>query len=77
MSYWNPLQNIYNFYSNSSSFSFIQNLGGPQAMIQSASTYAGFTYMIDAFFGGPKNQKNAEKDFDFKDTPVAVEERGF
>ena len=46
-------------------------------MIQSASTYAGFTYMIDAFFGGPKNQKNAEKDFDFKDTPVAVEERGF
>lgn len=56
---------------------YLSRQGGPQVMIQSASTYAGFTYLIDSFFGGPKNPKTGEKNFDFKDTPVTAEERGF
>eukprot|EP00560_Eucampia_antarctica_P009083 CAMPEP_0197827494 /NCGR_PEP_ID=MMETSP1437-20131217/4251_1 /TAXON_ID=49252 ORGANISM="Eucampia antarctica, Strain CCMP1452" /NCGR_SAMPLE_ID=MMETSP1437 /ASSEMBLY_ACC=CAM_ASM_001096 /LENGTH=267 /DNA_ID=CAMNT_0043428343 /DNA_START=151 /DNA_END=954 /DNA_ORIENTATION=+ len=57
---------------------YLNRQGGPQGMIQSGASYAGFTYMIDAFFGGDKSgNKDVERDFDFTDTPVEVEKRGF
>jgi len=59
---------------------YLSRAGGPKAMVQGAATYAGFTYMIDVVFGG--GGKGADGgveggEFDFKDTPIGVEGRGF
>jgi len=59
---------------------YLSRSGGPTAMLQGASTYAGFTYLIDVVFGsfGPKGEGGGEGEggeFDFNDTPV--EDRGF
>ena len=34
--------------------------GGPQAMLQGAATYAGFTYFLDKFFASPSSQHRQE-----------------
>ena len=41
---------------------------GPQAMVQGAATYAGFTYMLDVFLG-PGRQADRDE-FEFKDQPI-------
>jgi len=60
---------------------YVSREGGPQAMFQGATTYAGFTYLIDTFFGaqGGRNGQlsGLDRDFDFKDTSVSQNERGF
>jgi len=60
---------------------YLARAGGPRAMVQGASTYAGFTYMIDVVFGGGWDGKGSEGgevgEFDFKDTPIGAEDRGF
>ena len=33
------------------------SLGGTQAMLQGAATYAGFTYFLDKFFATPSSQQ--------------------
>ncbi len=45
-------------------------------MLQAATTYASFTYMIDLVFG-TSGQPNTglDKEFDFTDTPI--EDRGY
>ncbi len=49
---------------------------GPQAMLNAASTYAGFTYILDMVFGSSSNSSTGlNKEFDFTDTPI--EERGY
>jgi hypothetical protein len=45
-------------------------------MLQAASTYATFTYILDLVFGSSGQPKiGADKDFDFTDTPI--EDRGY
>ncbi len=52
--------------------------GGPQAMIQGAYTYAGFTYFIDFIFASGSRGGKGDGEFDFTDRPVPLaEERGY
>jgi hypothetical protein len=44
-------------------------------MLQGASTYASFTYIIDSVFGGTGTKKGVDKDFQFTDAPI--EDRGY
>jgi hypothetical protein len=47
-------------------------------MLQAASTYASFTYILDMVFGSQKPSESGSglnKDFAFTDTPI--EERGY
>lgn len=45
-------------------------------MLQGASTYAGFTYILDQMFGSRRDgANNGERGFEFMDTPV--EDRGY
>lgn len=53
---------------------YLSRQGGPQAMLQGASTYAGFTYILDQVFGSETNTKR-DREFEFTDTPV--DERGY
>eukprot|EP00956_Cyclotella_meneghiniana_P015008 scaffold22737_cov80-Cyclotella_meneghiniana.AAC.5 len=39
---------------------FLSRAGGPQAMLQGAATYAGFTYFLDKFFASPSSQHRQE-----------------
>jgi len=51
-------------------------IAGPQAMLQAATTYASFTYVIDIVFGSERKPNTGlNKEFDFTDTPI--EERGY
>jgi len=43
-------------------------------MLQGASSYAGFTYILDNLFAAP-NKKGKDREFDFTDAPV--EDRGY
>ena len=61
----------YSFADHTINFNFA---GGPQAMLQGASTYAGFTYILDQVFGSETNTKR-DREFEFTDTPV--DERGY
>jgi len=57
---------------------YLSRQGGPQAMIQGASTYAGFTYILDMVFGsGGSKDTSLDKNFDFTDAPISEEERGY
>jgi hypothetical protein len=53
---------------------YLSRQGGPQAMLQGASSYAGFTYILDNLFAAP-NKKGKDREFDFTDAPV--EDRGY
>jgi hypothetical protein len=46
-------------------------------MLQGASTYAGFTYVLDQMFGSRSDRGSGsrERGFEFMDTPV--EDRGY
>jgi len=59
---------------------YLSRSGGPQAMVQGASTYMGFTYLVDVFFGTKEGSKQGgdgdeSGTFDFSDTPL--EDHGF
>lgn len=54
---------------------YLSRQGGPQAMLQGASTYAGFTYVLDTMFGNGKPNTEREREFEFTDTPI--EDRGY
>ena len=53
-------------------------IGGPQAMLQAAGSYASFTYILDMLFssGDKKNTMNGGE-FDFRDQPIPAESRGY
>ena len=41
-------------------------------MLQGASTYAGFTYVLDTMFGPSRDTATGrDREFEFTDTPVA------
>ena len=45
-------------------------------MLQGASSYAGFTYILDNVFGSAGNTSaGKDKEFEFRDTPV--DDRGY
>jgi len=48
-------------------------------MLEGAMTYAGFTYMLDLFFGStPAIQKNSrDSTLHYTDAPLEIEARGF
>jgi hypothetical protein len=56
---------------------------GPQAMLQSASSYAGITYLMDFMFHSTSNnsaggdENHSRNGMNFKDTPISVEDRGY
>jgi len=55
---------------------YLSRQAGPQAMLQAATTYASFTYVIDIVFGSERKPNTGlNKEFDFTDTPI--EERGY
>jgi len=56
---------------------YLSRQGGPQAMLQGASTYAGFTYILDTMFGsaGGGGRMERKREFEFTDTPM--EDRGY
>lgn len=55
---------------------YLSRQGGPQAMLQGASTYAGFTYVLDTMFGPSRDTATGrDREFEFTDTPV--EDRGY
>lgn len=56
---------------------YLSRHGGPNAMLQGASTYAGFTYILDTVLGsaGGGGKTDRELEFEFKDTPIA--DRGY
>lgn len=58
---------------------YLSRNGGPQAMLQGASTYAGLTYLLDMFFGGSGYGEAPKSEWsDFQDQPLQTsEERGF
>jgi len=66
-----------NFRNQDTVLTFISTyLGGPQAMLQGASSYAGFTYILDNLFGSASDTTaGRDKDFEYRDTPV--EDRGY
>mmetsp|Transcript_25336 Transcript_25336/g.30675 ORF Transcript_25336/g.30675 Transcript_25336/m.30675 type:complete len:300 (+) Transcript_25336:17-916(+) len=45
---------------------YLSRQGGPQAMIQGASTYAGITYILDMAFGSSNTQKNPMMDREYE-----------
>jgi hypothetical protein len=45
-------------------------IGGAQAMIQGAATYAGFTYFLDKFFASPSTQQTKSAELMYKDVPI-------
>lgn len=54
---------------------YLSRQGGPQAMLQGASTYAGFAYALDTLFGHGKNKSKIGSEFDFTD--LSMESRGY
>jgi hypothetical protein len=48
---------------------FLNRQGGPQAMLQGATTYASFTYMLDVFFGtkGDRNKDFIDDQFQYQE----------
>lgn len=57
---------------------YLSRKGGPQAMIQGAYTYAGFTYVLDFVFASGSRGGKGDGEFDFTDTPLPLaEERGY
>mmetsp|Transcript_21265 Transcript_21265/g.31485 ORF Transcript_21265/g.31485 Transcript_21265/m.31485 type:complete len:350 (+) Transcript_21265:166-1215(+) len=55
---------------------YLSRQGGPQAMLQGASSYAGFTYILDNVFGSARDTTvGRDKEFEFRDTPV--DDRGY
>eukprot|EP00557_Chaetoceros_sp_GSL56_P002741 CAMPEP_0176499646 /NCGR_PEP_ID=MMETSP0200_2-20121128/13050_1 /TAXON_ID=947934 /ORGANISM="Chaetoceros sp., Strain GSL56" /LENGTH=361 /DNA_ID=CAMNT_0017898103 /DNA_START=150 /DNA_END=1235 /DNA_ORIENTATION=+ len=62
--------------SSAATGAYLSRQGGPQAMLQGASTYAGFTYVLDQMFGSRRDATiGGERGFEFMDTPV--EDRGY
>jgi|EP00970_Alexandrium_tamarense_P008383 hypothetical protein len=45
-------------------------IGGAQAMIQGAATYAAFTYFLDKFFASPSTQQTKSAELMYKDVPI-------
>lgn len=59
---------------------YLSRKGGPQAMLQGAYSYAGFTYVLDVVFAKGAGKKGGDMDdidgeFAFTDTPV--DDRGY
>eukprot|EP00571_Detonula_confervacea_P001440 CAMPEP_0172323460 /NCGR_PEP_ID=MMETSP1058-20130122/48785_1 /TAXON_ID=83371 /ORGANISM="Detonula confervacea, Strain CCMP 353" /LENGTH=258 /DNA_ID=CAMNT_0013039457 /DNA_START=49 /DNA_END=825 /DNA_ORIENTATION=+ len=52
---------------------FLNRAGGPQAMLQSGATYAGFTYCMDKFFASPSSRQ-AQQSSEFMYTDVPIED---
>lgn len=54
---------------------YLAREGGPQAMLQGASSYAGFTYVLDTVFGMGSKKEEKRSEFEFMDTPIG--DRGY
>lgn len=51
---------------------FLNRAGGPQAMLQSGATYAGFTYAMDKFFGSTSSRRGQQSSDEFTYTDVPI-----
>jgi hypothetical protein len=59
-------------------FTCIMRIGGPQAMLQAAGSYASFTYILDMLFSSGDKKVNVNGgEFNFRDQPISPESRGY